>query len=148
MKQIIATTTLLIGLAFTAYSQEVPKAVAQSFSKKFPEAKSIKWEQENMEEWEAEFRENGINYSANFGLDGAWIETEQHILVNDLPKPIKSLILKNYSSYKIDHAEIIETPEFKGYEVELENKDQTIKLLLDKSGKILKEEIEKEEADD
>ena len=47
-----------------------------------------------------------------------------------------------------NHAEIIETPEFKGYEVELENKDQTIKLLLDKSGKILKEEIEKEEADD
>jgi hypothetical protein len=148
MKNTIATISLVIGLSFTANAQDVPSTISTSFSKKFPDAKAVKWEKENAEEWEAEFRMDGINYSANYSADGKWKETEQKILVNDLPNPIKSMILTKYSSYKIDQAEILETPDFKGYEVELENKEQTIILLLDKSGKIIKEEIEKEEADD
>ena len=41
-----------------------------------PAATDVKWGKESAKEYEAEFRLNGNNVSANFGSDGAWVETE------------------------------------------------------------------------
>jgi protoheme ferro-lyase len=148
MKYIIATATLLLGLTFTAHSQEVPQKVSDSFSKKYPDAKSVKWEEESKNEWEVEFTLNSKKYTADFTDDGKWIETEQRILPNDLPKHIKSVIVTDYNGYKIDHAEIIENIDFKGYEVEIENSSRTINLFFDGTGKLIKKEVEEEDSDD
>lgn len=51
---------------------EVPEAVKTAFSQKFPAAKKVSWDMESASEWEAEFKLEGNEYSANFLTDGTW----------------------------------------------------------------------------
>ena len=78
-----------------------PEKVKTVFSKQFPEAKKVEWEQVNEREWEAEFRMDGKEYSANFSTDGQWMETEFEIKKSDIPENIKTILAVNFKDYEI-----------------------------------------------
>lgn len=88
-------TVLMLGLVMVlsqacAQTQtNAPKNVTDAFSKKFPTAKKVKWNKENETEWEAEFKMNGEEYSANFTSEGIWKETEHEIEKSDTPSAVK-----------------------------------------------------------
>ena len=112
MKKIFSWLLLYVCIAATACAQKinVPPAVTKAFNSKYPGASDVKWGKESAKEYEAEFKLNGTNVSANFGSDGAWVETETVMKVTDLPPAVIASIAKNYPGSVITTAEKLEEP--------------------------------------
>lgn len=140
-------TILLFGVALVicapSFAQKgdakaaVPEAIKSSFSQKFPKATAVEWEMEGKDEWEAEFKLDGKEFSASFSSAGAWIETESEIKKANLPAAITKALDVEFAGYKLVEAETIETPKLKGYELELKSGEQSIEVVMDESGKLL-----------
>ena len=125
-------------------SETAPKTVETAFQQKFPTAQKVKWEKENDAEWEAEFKLDGKEYSANFSSDGTWKETEHEIAKTDIPEGVQNTLNTAFAGYKIEESEISETAEGTVYEFELEKGKTEMEVAIDASGKVLKKEVEEE----
>ena len=111
MKQLLFFAFSIFAIATTSCSQiKVPPAVTKAFNSKYPGATVVKWGKENAKEYEAEFKLNGSNVSANFNTDGTWVETETVIKATDLPAAVVASINKNYPGSVITTAEKLEEP--------------------------------------
>lgn len=128
-------------------SNNVPEKVQTAFNAKFPDAKKVEWEMENDSEWEAEFKWNGKEYSANFGTEGEWRETENEIKESEIPADIRAILDQNFSDYEIEDPEIAEKPSGKSYEMEIEMGDEEFEVTIDAEGNLTKK-MENEENDD
>lgn len=148
LSKLSITGLMLMGIAACAQKKELPTVVNESFSKKFPTAKSVKWDKENENEWEAEFKMDGTKYSANFENDGTWKETEHEIKITEIPEHIKSALNREFPKCKIEEAEISETSSKTVYEFGIEFNDQDMEVAVDNKGTIVKKEIKKDEDDD
>lgn len=129
---------------------QVPQAIQNAFNTQFPLAKQVKWEKESSDVFEAEFKDSGKKMSANFDVNGAWLETETEIKVADLPQMVKDAIAQSFVGFKIEEAETVEKPETSlAYEVELENDqtDEEIEAVFDANGNLLSSESEDDEED-
>ena len=112
MKKIVSLLLPACCVVAIACAQKlnVPEAVKSAFTAKFPDATDVKWEKENSKELEANFKLNNTNVSANFGLDGSWVETETTIAASELPVAISSAINKKYPGAVFTRTEKIEKP--------------------------------------
>lgn len=100
---------LSIFVITIASATEAPKVVQENFAKKFPAAKSVKWEKEGSKEYEASFVLDDLKCSANFRIDGTWLETEIEIKASELPAAVASAIKVKYAKWKIIGAAKMET---------------------------------------
>ena len=151
MKNLVLIISITILFSLSACGQkkdEVPENVKTAFNQKFPNATKVKWGKENSSEWEAEFKMDGMEYSANFNNDANWLETEYEIEVNDLPELVKSTIVKEFKDYKIKESEISETAEGKVYEFEIKKGEERLEVAIDKEGKVVKKEQLNDEDDE
>jgi hypothetical protein len=130
-------------------ADKVPAAVTSAFKAKFPKATKTSWEMENANEYEAGFKLNGEEVSANFDNTGKWLETETEIKVSALPAAVKAALSKDFAGFKIEEASKIESAKDGNcYEAELEKGEETFDVLFLPNGKILsKTKLEKEEKD-
>lgn len=62
--------------------------VKESFGKRFPDAKEVKWSKENATEFEAEFETGEMEQSVNFDQSGKWLVTETEIKSSELPSDL------------------------------------------------------------
>ena len=133
---------VLLGLAIvaclsaTCQPLKVPAAVKAAFSAKYPSATNVKWGKENAKEFEAEFKLNGNGVSANFGMDGSWVETETVIKVAQLPVAVTNAITAKYPGAVITMAERLDAPGDKLlYEasIKVKGKKKTVELKPDGS---------------
>lgn len=141
-------TLKLFVIAFAAISinacaqkPNVPENVDKAFTQKFPDAKSVKWDKENETEWEAEFKLNGLEYSANYSTEGVWKETEHEIQKSDIPTNVKQTLDTEFPDYKIKESEISETTEGSVYEFELEKEKVKMEVAVSPDGKVVKKEV-------
>lgn len=110
MKKIIFVAMVLVCAFATSFAQsKTPTVIIKAFNQKYPNAKKISWGKENATEWEAEFTLDGSKLSANFTVNGAWVETERKIPVSQFPKPVADAIQKQYPNWKITEADKTET---------------------------------------
>ncbi len=144
-KTIIALFTGLLALMACAQNTNPPKAVSSAFSEKFGTVKGLKWDQEEANEWEAEFKMNGTEMSASFDQSGTWLETETEIKEKDLPENIMNAVNAQFEGWEIEEAEKIEKPDFKGYELAIEKDENEKEILVSKDGQIT---VKKEESED
>jgi hypothetical protein len=107
MKNIFSLMLLVAYVSAQAQTM-VPVVVGKAFAKKFPDAKNIKWGKENAKEYEANFKLNNVNMSANYDLQGNLKETEKEILVKELPDEVVKAIQKKYVKAVIYEADKIE----------------------------------------
>ena len=138
----------LTAMAFTHTKEKVPQVVKDSLAKKFPLAKKVDWEKESENEWEAEFKLNKLEYSANFLEDGTWKETEHEINMKDAPQNVLASLNSNFPEYEIEEAEISETVDGMFYEFEIEKGKSEMEVVIDESGKIVKKIANKEKDKD
>ena len=122
--QILILSFLAMGLF--ACGQAPPSQGTDAFEAKLDQAKKVIRDQEEGTEWEAEFHMNGKEMSASFDPSGRWLETETDISKSDLPDGVKSTLDKQYAGYKIKETVIVESPEFSGYEIEMEKGEANI----------------------
>jgi len=126
-------------------SKDAPAKIKDAFSKKFPTATKVKWGKENEKEWEAEFKMDGKEYSANYDNDGKWMETEHEISATEIPAAVKATLDKDFAGYKIEESEISENATAKQYEFEIKKDDLKFEVAIDLTGKVLKKEQIKKE---
>lgn len=148
-KMFLNVSTLLIA-CFGAYAQnKVPQKVESAFGQKYPEIKSVKWEKETADEWEAEFKKDGIKQSAIFLTNGTWLETEQAIKPTDLPSSVASSIHASFKDYKIEEAEkVTRNDSSVVYEVSLEKGKSELEVLFSENGTIQSKKHKSEDSED
>jgi len=138
MKKILLM--LLLCASTIAQAQtKAPVAVTTAFSKKFPDARHVKWGKENTKEFEAEFELKGRKMSANFDLQGNWKETETEIDIVDLPAVVTRSIAEKYPGAIISTANKIEKAGGKiFYEAEIKVKGKKMEVELLGDGRFVK----------
>lgn len=147
MKTIKLFVIAFVAISITSYAQKqsVPDNVNKTFKQKFPNAQKVKWNKENEIEWEAEFKMNGKEYSANFSVDGKWMETEHEIEKSGIPAPVQQTLDTEFNGYDIEEAEISETAENPVYEFKLEKDKQEMEVAISSDGTVKKKEVKTEE---
>jgi len=139
MTKIISMLSILL-IASCSFAGNPPAAVKNAFEKKFPNATSVSWGKENAQEWEAEFTLNGKKISSNFLADGTWVETEESINKEELPKAILTVIQKKYPGWIIMEADKTETAKNGTlYEADIKNGTKKLSLALKEDGTVVKE---------
>lgn len=127
---------------------KVPTNVKASFSEMFPNATEVEWEMEDETEWEAEFKSEGKEITACFTDAGVWIETEWEIEKAEITESVLKVINSTYEGWEIDEAEFVESPEFTGYELELEMGEEEMEVLVTTDGVIIITEQEDEDIEE
>lgn len=153
MKKSALFLALIISASLTfaqkAKTSEVPSAVKNSFSQKFPGAKEVKWSKENAAEYEAEFEIGRTEQTASFDPAGKWLETETEIKNSEIPGAVQATIKNEFAGYKMSEPEKLEAPD-KGisFEMELKKDKITYEVQFAMDGKILKKKEKKTKAAD
>ena len=146
MKNSFLILLVFIMTGFSACAQKTaPDNVQQAFKQKFPNAVSVKWDRENKNEWEAEFKLEGKMLSANFDNDGKWLETERDLSMQELPAAVKKTLDKDFSNFKVKDIAAIETVDLNAFEIDLAKGSDRLELLISSEGKVLKRQSVKEE---
>jgi len=141
MKQIIFIALVLVCAFATGFTQvKPPVTVTTAFSQKFPKVTKVQWDKENAHEYEAEFKLNGANYSANFTDKGEWVETESPVLFTQLPEKVQAAFNASHKGATVKAISKIEPS--KGvtkYEVEIKQGSKTVELFYTAEGRTTKE---------
>ncbi|MCX6269946.1 MAG: PepSY-like domain-containing protein [Bacteroidetes bacterium] len=152
MKNLILLTTILL-ISFGGFTQKitadkVPAPVKQAFAKKFPAATNIKYEMEK-KDYEINFKDKGVEMSANFDATGKWLETETEIKESALPKEITASVAKNFAGFKTSEVAKVETPD-KGtiYEMDLKKGKERYEVQFSTTGEVLKKTLQKKGEDE
>jgi hypothetical protein len=140
MKKIFFVALAIIGSSATTFAQsKAPKEVETAFNAKFPKAIKVKWDKENATEYEANFINNGVEYSANFSIDGKWLETESPETFENLPVNIQTAFSNSHKGVKIKAVAKIETLNSGiQYEIEVKKGLKTVEYLYNSEGKLIK----------
>ena len=136
MKTMIMISSVLL-FSFTAFSQEstIPLNVKNSFAKKYPGIKEVKWDKEGKDQFEAGFIQNGIKTSVILDEEGEIEETETQIQFSELPSGIIPYINSNYKDFKISEAaKIVDEDGNVNFEAEISIGGKKQDLLFDKLG--------------
>jgi hypothetical protein len=159
MKKLSIVFVALFFTAFT-FAQEVktekkeekkvivPQAVKTAFAAKFPKAAKIEWSLEKAGEYEAEFKLDKAEMSANFNEKGNLIETETEITESALPPSIKSAVAKEFAGYKIGEIAKVFAKGVTSYELEASKDKKTYEVEFDANGKMISKKEAKEEEKD
>lgn len=140
---LIATMSMHFASGQKIKSSSVPASVVSGFKQKFPNVKKAKWEMETATIYEAEFKQNGEEISANFDANGAWLETETEIEAKDLPQSISDKLKADFNGYEIEEASKIESAALGFYyEVEIEKGESNWEILIKEDGTILEKKPE------
>src|SRR5947199_209941 len=77
---------LLSGVSFAQKitPDKVPAEVLKSFSARFPDAEYVRWEMEDKNNFEANFKSDNTPKSSTFDSSGKWMETEVEINASEL----------------------------------------------------------------
>ncbi|WP_426671386.1 PepSY-like domain-containing protein [Mucilaginibacter sp. McL0603] len=140
MKKIILSAFVLATLAGSAMAQDikakdVPAAVKETLTKKYPNATKVSWEKEKGN-YEANWGgKSGEDTSVQFTPAGAFVEEVNAIPVSQLPAAVSAYVKTNYNGAKIKEAgKVTDAAGNHFFESEIKGKD----LLFDESGKFLK----------
>jgi hypothetical protein len=139
MKNLIILVVFIFGFTFIANGQKAaPEPVKKAFAQKYAAAKSVKWDSESANEWEAEFTMNGKEMTASYNNSGKWLETETEVTAKELPAAVTATLAKDFAGYKTGEMSILESPGLKGYEIALTKDKSASEVVIDASGKVLK----------
>ncbi len=139
MKKIFLFATAALTSLY-ACAQTAPKPVADAFAKKFAAATEVKWEQEG-QEWEAEFKSNGAEMSASYDAAGKWLETETELKKSELPAELFKAVMLKFKGWDIEEVVKLDSPDFKGFELQLEKSNTTIEITATNGNDIVIKEV-------
>lgn len=149
MKQLLTFILLSVFIFFSCTSKpEIPERVLSTFTQMFPDANDIEWEMEDEGEWEVEFKVEGKELNACFTTAGKWIETEWEVPISEIPESVMNSLNSQYEGWEIEEIEFVESPEFIGFEFEIEKDEEEFELMITADGHIVKIENVEQEADE
>jgi len=91
---------------------------------------------------------DGKPMTVAFDNEGTWLETETEVCCKSMPDVVYKAIFIQFNGWEIDEVDWAETPDFKGYEIELEKEDTEVEVLVTEDDKLTIEEVVVEDDDD
>ncbi len=142
MKLIALTLAAASALSFSLFDfngqdvpqSEVPSVVLNAISTAHPTATDVEWEKQK-DLYEAEFDLDTKEYTMQVNSTGQIVQTKYDVAETELPQTIKSNISAKYNNLRIDDVELVEKDGRKYYQVEMEGRLKSKKLVLDEAGK-------------
>jgi len=123
---------------------KVPEAVLKAVKAKFKDAELVgaQTEKDNGKlVYEINLKEKGKNIDVTLSPDGKIISIEKTLAAKDLPRPVTEAINSKYPKSEYQRVEEVTEGGKTNYEVLLVTADKKkIEILLDRDGKIVKEE--------
>ena len=135
---LLLTVTLFLNCKQPTKSQEVPEAVSLNFMKMYPGENDPGWHTDAHGYYEANFKQGGIKYRADYHKNGDWIETETSIKKKELPKAIRKVIKERFAHLEITEVEKVQSAS-KGlfYDVEFKRKGKNKDIEFREDGTVL-----------
>lgn len=133
---------ILICSTMAAFSQidDLPRAVARTFEKKFPGVTDIKWYVEKGD-YKIKFTLNGKKTVAEIDPDGTWEKTSTHITFEELPAPVKTTVNEQKKSGSLDEIKSVVDDEGSSYyRIDIIDSNYKTKLWINPKGKLEKSE--------
>jgi uncharacterized membrane protein YkoI len=132
--------------------KKVPKAVLKAVKAKFPGAKLLgasTEEEKGKTVYEISLTYKGHHHDVTLEPDGKIVSIEREIPAKDLPKVVADGVAAKYPKAKYKKAEELIKGDgaLHGYEVVITSGNDTVEVVLDLKGKILREETKKKAAD-
>lgn len=110
MKQklvLMVASIFLCASAIFAQSDDVPKAVKQTFTQQYPQAGNVEYKDNVLDVW-VNFTLNGEKMRANYKKNGQWENTEKEWSYDKLPEAVKDGFKKSkYADREIEETKII-----------------------------------------
>ena len=143
MKKVIIV--LLAAVLFSQWTfaqkvagDKVPAAVTSAFTAKFPGGSKPTWTMHNGSGYEASFKLNNENVTANFDATGKWEETETVIKTTALPPAVQSTLTKDFAGYKTNEAtKIARVNSGNSFEAEVQKGEEAYDVSFAPDGKVL-----------
>lgn len=129
---------ILCLMACSGSSQNnTPEAVKKSFKEKYPSEK-VEWSKDTHGNHEAAFEKDGEKYRADFEPSGKWIETENSVKFDDLPKAVKETIKEKFDKDDVVEIELVDHHS-KGqfYDIEFRQKGKNHDVEVSPQGRII-----------
>ncbi|MCU7548460.1 PepSY-like domain-containing protein [Chitinophagaceae bacterium LB-8] len=145
MRRIFSLLLLLFLLNAVSFGQirEVPEAVQEAFDHQYPDADSVKYE-DNFVSVQVHFTLNGERMKASYTNKGRWKETEKVWNFEQLPADVKDGFDKSkYADWQISETKIVYRPDgVERYRVKVGKNDLQKKyLFFNKTGRLVEELI-------
>ncbi len=101
MKKLIVFLSILFSSTLVhAQLRKIPSEVTDSFKVKYPDASNVEW-RDNLTNFEATFKQDTDECSAQFNSKGEWKQTEKKMSFDELPSAVKDGFNKSkYSDWK------------------------------------------------
>lgn len=100
MRNILLIILFILNFAINSVIAQ-PIAVKKGLSKKYPNAVNVKWTKDQ-DYWKAEFTLGGRKTTAEFDLEGQWINAQQEIDLEEIGvEEVKDAITKDFAKCKI-----------------------------------------------
>lgn len=115
----------------------VPPAVKAAFQAKYPNI-SHTWQKHDYG-YEALFKQNNIEYEAEFSDTGVWLETEYYVTEKDFPPVVLKRIKEKRPGFRVTKYEIEITSQGIFYEVDITDGELEEELYFDKNGNFQKD---------
>jgi len=154
MKKIIIVLLAAVLFSQMTYAQKVasdkvPAAVTSAFTAKFPGASKPSWMMQNGSGYEATFKLNNEDVTANFDASGKWQESNTKIKATSLPPAVQTTLTKDFAGYKTNEAsKVAHASTGNSYEAQIQKGEDTYDVSFGPDGKVLnKTKVEKEKTE-
>ena len=119
--------------------RDVPDAVRTTFQAKYPGEDDPDWHRDDHGNFEAHFKTDGRHLRADFNPDGSWIETEESIDKDDLPKAVRDWIEAEHENDDITEIERVEHHS-KGlfFDIEFKRKGKNLDVEVRENGTVIR----------
>lgn len=135
---------ILFSTSIYAQKSTLPKKVFKTFDKNYPEAEKVSWEVKSKGDYKIKFELDGKKTVVEIDEDGTWEKTSTHILFDELPQAVQTTVNEQKTNSEITEIKIVTNDDNETYyRVDLTDDNKTIKLEINKKGKITKSETKK-----
>lgn len=127
-----------------AQKSTLPKKVFETFDKKYQKVEEVQWEVKSKGDYKITFELEGKKTVVEIDEDGTWEKTSTHISFDELPQVVQTTVNEQKKNSEITEIKIVINDDNETYyRVDLTDESKTIKLEINKKGKIIKSETEK-----
>ena len=149
MKKLLFGLSVLFLAYFSADAQGVekrgvPAVVLNAFQQQFPKARQVEWEKKRDWNYEVEF-DVGLfsrDHQAIISPRGKVLRHEEELASYSLPDAVKQQIKAGYDGYRVEDVKKIDTQGEVTYEVELDGRDDDLKVIFDTGGRVIKGRVD------
>lgn len=146
IKLFMTIAATVCGMSFVSCDDDnisvsnLPVAIQNEFSTKYPNAQIEEWEQKNGYSV-VDFRVDGFDAEAWFGVDG-WVMTETDIPYQSLPEAVRiSYEASQYANWKVEDVDKVERINTETvYVIEVESGENEIDLYYSSNGILIKDQ--------